>query len=194
MEDDDHRRDIDNASDLLMEVGTDGAGIAGMGSVVILGGHRQRGVLGSGIGFVDLLMERLMPGRIRRKDPKQDQKQRAHDSAKNGTPTRQVTYSACVQSICIKGIQWRALNQNLQNEPKKILEPTVSVAPAHPGKGGVFVSEAESRRVRPGRSERHDELAGAHVRTVVTTGCGWTSHPAHRNRLFRIPPLPCRRG
>ncbi len=91
LEDRNHRRGIDDISNLLVEVGADGAGITRMGTVVILGGWR-RGVPASGSGLVDPLMERLMPGRIRPEDPQQKQKHGAHDSAKRGAPTR---HGAC---------------------------------------------------------------------------------------------------
>lgn len=116
LEDRDHRRDIDGISNLLVEVGADGAGITWMGTVVILRGWR-RGVPASRSGLVEPLVERLMPGRIGPEDPQQQHHQGAHDSAergtKRGTPTRHGSCFAYVQSVCIKGMRGRELNQNL---------------------------------------------------------------------------------
>ena len=179
LEDRDHRRGIDDASNLLVEGGADSAGIPGMGTVVILGA-RHRGVLGSGGGLVNLLMERLMPGRIRHQGPQQKQKQGAHDSANRGAPTRHGACFVCVQSVCIKGMRCRELNQNLQNARRNFLKPTVAKAAVRQGMGGVPVSEAGSWPGRLGRSGRRDEPSRALVRTTATNGCRRTLDPVPR--------------
>ena len=96
----DHHGELGRAVDLLVQVGTDRAGILmGTRPGILSTGHTRPIARGSG---VDLLMERLMPRRVRSQHAQSDQQQRTHHRREGGPPACNSMCFDHLQSVCMK--------------------------------------------------------------------------------------------